>query len=86
MMPMRMCLRYVYVYVLVYTDTPTQGTDAIIATPSSMAGYHVAEKLKVPFYSAFTMPFSRTRAFPNVCIFISLYYTNVKQKTQTHSQ
>jgi hypothetical protein len=43
----------------------SQGTDAIIATPSSMAGYHVAEKLKVPFYSAFTMPFSRTRTYPN---------------------
>lgn len=42
-------------------------TDIIIATPSSMAGYHIAEMLQIPFFSAFTMPLTRTSNFP--CVF-----------------
>eukprot|EP01103_Thecamoeba_quadrilineata_P007189 TRINITY_DN169_c0_g1_i1.p1 TRINITY_DN169_c0_g1~~TRINITY_DN169_c0_g1_i1.p1 ORF type:complete len:622 (+),score=51.40 TRINITY_DN169_c0_g1_i1:132-1997(+) len=42
-----------------------QGAETIIAAPSSLGGVHIAERLKVPFFSAFTMPFSRTSAFPH---------------------
>eukprot|EP01094_Clydonella_sp_ATCC50884_P020248 TRINITY_DN4164_c0_g1_i2.p2 TRINITY_DN4164_c0_g1~~TRINITY_DN4164_c0_g1_i2.p2 ORF type:complete len:475 (-),score=123.42 TRINITY_DN4164_c0_g1_i2:102-1526(-) len=42
-----------------------QDEDAIIQAPSVMAGHHVAEKLQVPFFLAFTMPFTRTRTYPN---------------------
>lgn len=30
----------------------------LIATPTSLAGYHIAEKMDIPFYNAFTMPSS----------------------------
>jgi len=42
-----------------------QGTEAIIAAPSVMSAYHVAEKLQVPLFGAFTMPFTRTRTYPH---------------------
>ncbi|ORX88736.1 UDP-Glycosyltransferase/glycogen phosphorylase [Basidiobolus meristosporus CBS 931.73] len=42
-----------------------QGTDLIIESPSAMAGVHIAEKLDVPFYSCFTMPWTRTRSYPH---------------------
>jgi UDP:flavonoid glycosyltransferase YjiC (YdhE family) len=42
-----------------------QGTDVIIESPSAMAGIHIAEALKVPYYRAFTMPWTRTRAYPH---------------------
>jgi hypothetical protein len=38
-------------------------TDVVIANPPAFAGYHIAEKLKVPFHSIFTMPWSRTESF-----------------------
>ncbi len=30
-----------------------------------MGGVHIAEKLQIPFFVAFTMPWSRTREFPH---------------------
>jgi sterol 3beta-glucosyltransferase len=42
-----------------------QGTDAIISMPSVYAGYHIAEKLGVPFYSVWTCPITPTREFPH---------------------
>ena len=42
-----------------------QGTNAIIATPAAMGGVHVAERLGVPLLHAFSLPWTRTRAFPN---------------------
>ncbi|KAF2070926.1 hypothetical protein CYY_007750 [Polysphondylium violaceum] len=42
-----------------------QGAEALIATPGCFAGPHIAEALQVPFFSAFTMPFTRTRMYPN---------------------
>ncbi|VEU22678.1 DEKNAAC103744 [Brettanomyces naardenensis] len=42
-----------------------QGTDVLIESPSSFAGIHIAEALQIPYFRAFTMPWSRTRAYPN---------------------
>lgn len=42
-----------------------KGADLIIESPSAMAGIHIAEKLQVPYFRAFTMPWTRTRAYPH---------------------
>ncbi|KAH8120518.1 UDP-Glycosyltransferase/glycogen phosphorylase [Phellopilus nigrolimitatus] len=42
-----------------------QGTDVLIESPSAMAGIHVAEALRIPYYRAFTMTWTRTRAYPH---------------------
>ncbi|KDQ54854.1 glycosyltransferase family 1 protein [Jaapia argillacea MUCL 33604] len=42
-----------------------QGTDVLVESPSAMAGYHIAEALKIPYFRAFTMTWSRTRAYPH---------------------
>lgn len=38
--------------------------DVLIESPSAMAGIHIAEALKIPYYRAFTMPWTRTSAYP----------------------
>jgi sterol 3beta-glucosyltransferase len=42
-----------------------QGTDAIISSPSVFGSAHVAYKLSVPFYCAWTCPAHETSAFPH---------------------
>jgi sterol 3beta-glucosyltransferase len=42
-----------------------QGTEAIISMPSVFGGYHIAEKLGVPFYSVWTSAFTPTQEFPH---------------------
>ncbi|KAF5377187.1 hypothetical protein D9615_006328 [Tricholomella constricta] len=42
-----------------------QGTDVLIESPSAMGGYHIAEALGIPYFRAFTMTWSRTRAYPH---------------------
>lgn len=42
-----------------------QGTDVIIESPSAIAGIHIAEALCIPYYRAFTMPWTRTRSYPH---------------------
>ncbi|KAF8592020.1 glycosyltransferase family 1 protein [Ramaria rubella] len=42
-----------------------QGTDVLIESPSAMGGIHIAEALKIPYFRAFTMPWTRTRAYPH---------------------
>lgn len=42
-----------------------KGADLIIESPSAMCGIHIAEKLQVPYFRAFTMPWTRTRAYPH---------------------
>ncbi|KAI0274778.1 hypothetical protein BC834DRAFT_814654 [Gloeopeniophorella convolvens] len=42
-----------------------QGTDVLVESPSAMAGYHIAEALRIPYFKAFTMTWSRTRAYPH---------------------
>lgn len=42
-----------------------QGSDMIIESPSAMVGIHIAEALEIPYYRAFTMPWTKTRAYPH---------------------
>ena len=42
--------------------------DLLIESPSAMAGIHIAEKLGIPYFRAFTMPWTRTRAYPHAFI------------------
>ncbi|KAK3672175.1 Sterol 3-beta-glucosyltransferase [Recurvomyces mirabilis] len=42
-----------------------KGSDLIIESPSAMCGIHIAEALSVPYFRAFTMPWTRTRAYPH---------------------
>lgn len=42
--------------------------DMLIESPSAMAGIHIAEALKIPYFRAFTMPWTRTRAYPHAFI------------------
>ena len=39
-----------------------QGTDVLIESPSAMGGIHIAEALRIPYFRAFTMTWSRTRS------------------------
>ncbi|KAF3013071.1 Sterol 3-beta-glucosyltransferase [Neopestalotiopsis sp. 37M] len=45
-----------------------KGSDVLIESPSTMAGIHVAEALQIPYFRAFTMPWTRTRAYPHAFI------------------
>ena len=45
--------------------TACQDSDILIESPSAMAGIHIAEALGVPYFRAFTMPWTRTRAYPH---------------------
>lgn len=45
-----------------------QGSDILIESPSAMAGIHVAEALQIPYFRAFTMPWTQTRAYPHAFI------------------
>lgn len=38
--------------------------DVLIESPSAMAGIHIAEARKIPYFRAFTMPWTRTSAYP----------------------
>ncbi|KAI9726850.1 MAG: Sterol 3-beta-glucosyltransferase [Cirrosporium novae-zelandiae] len=40
-------------------------SDILIESPSAMAGIHIAEALEIPYFRAFTMPWTRTRAYPH---------------------
>lgn len=42
-----------------------QDTDLLIESPSAMAGIHIAEALKIPYFRAMSMPWTRTRSFPH---------------------
>lgn len=42
-----------------------QDSDVLIESPSAMAGIHIAEGLGIPYFRAFTMPWTRTRAYPH---------------------
>ncbi|CAZ83690.1 unnamed protein product [Tuber melanosporum] len=42
-----------------------QGSDLLIESPSAMSGIHIAEALGIPYFRAFTMPWTRTRAYPH---------------------
>ncbi|KZF21882.1 glycosyltransferase family 1 protein [Xylona heveae TC161] len=42
-----------------------QDSDLLIESPSAMAGIHIAEALQIPYFRAFSMPWTRTRAYPH---------------------
>lgn len=42
-----------------------QGADVLVESPSAMGGYHIAEALAIPYFRAFTMTWTRTRAYPH---------------------
>ena len=42
-----------------------QDSDLLIESPSAMAGIHIAEALGIPYFRAFSMPWTRTRAYPH---------------------
>lgn len=42
--------------------------DILIESPSAMAGIHIAEALNIAYFRAFTMPWTRTRAYPHAFI------------------
>jgi len=44
------------------------GADVLIESPSAMSGIHIAEALGIPYFRAFTMPWTRTRAYPHAFI------------------
>ncbi len=45
-----------------------QDSDILIESPSAMAGIHIAEALGIPYFRAFTMPWTRTRAYPHAFV------------------
>ena len=45
-----------------------QNFDIIIESPSCIAGIHIAEALRVAYFRAFTMPWTRTRAYPHAFV------------------
>ncbi|EME42428.1 glycosyltransferase family 1 protein [Dothistroma septosporum NZE10] len=42
-----------------------KGSDLLIESPSAMCGIHIAEALEIPYFRAFGMPWTRTRAYPH---------------------
>ena len=48
--------------------TACKGSNLLIESPSAMAGIHIAEALNIPYFRAFTMPWTRTRAYPHAFI------------------
>ena len=48
--------------------TACQDADILLESPSAMAGIHIAEALGIPYFRAFTMPWTRTRAYPHAFI------------------
>ena len=45
--------------------TACHDTDLLIESPSAMAGIHIAEALGIPYFRGFSMPWTRTRAYPH---------------------
>ncbi|OAV90017.1 hypothetical protein PTTG_05137, partial [Puccinia triticina 1-1 BBBD Race 1] len=40
-----------------------QGSDLLIESPSTLIGVHIAQSLNIPYYRAFTMPWTKTGAY-----------------------
>lgn len=45
-----------------------QNADILIESPSAMGGVHIAEALGIPYMRAFTMPWTRTRAYSHAFV------------------
>lgn len=53
---------------LVSAAKACEGSDLLIESPSAMAGIHIAEAMGIPYFRAFTMPWTRTRAYPHAFV------------------
>ncbi|EGF98010.1 family 1 glycosyltransferase, partial [Melampsora larici-populina 98AG31] len=42
-----------------------RGSDLLIESPTTMVGAHIAESLQIPYYRAFTMPWTSTSEYPH---------------------
>ncbi|TPX46531.1 undecaprenyldiphospho-muramoylpentapeptide beta-N-acetylglucosaminyltransferase [Synchytrium endobioticum] len=42
-----------------------KGTDLIIQSPTAFSGVHIAEAMNIPYFSAFPMPWTKTRTYPH---------------------
>ncbi|KAG8907240.1 hypothetical protein FRB99_005064 [Tulasnella sp. 403] len=51
-----------------YEQVKASGATVLIESPSAMAGVHIAESLNIPYFRAFTMPWSRTAEYPHAFI------------------
>lgn len=51
--------------------------DVLIESPSTMSGVHIAEALQIPYFRAFTMPWTRTSAYPHAFM-VSVPFRSVK--------
>lgn len=38
--------------------------EVLVESPSTFAGIHIAEALRIPYFRAFTMPWTRTASYP----------------------
>ena len=52
------------ILVLVDSWNACHDADVLIESPSTMSGIHIAEARKIPYFRAFTMPWTRTTAYP----------------------
>ncbi|KAG8924787.1 hypothetical protein FRC01_011050 [Tulasnella sp. 417] len=51
-----------------FDQVKAAGATVLIESPSAMAGVHIAEALNIPYFRAFTMPWSRTAEYPHAFI------------------
>jgi len=58
-------LQFIYDLCMSCWDACKEDCDLIIQNPPAFAGVHIAERLQIPIINSFTMPWSRTRAYPN---------------------
>ncbi|KAH9818350.1 family 1 glycosyltransferase [Melampsora americana] len=42
-----------------------RGSDLLIESPNTMVGAHIAESMQIPYYRAFTMPWTSTSEYPH---------------------
>ena len=59
-----MALAETLVAVLLDSWIACHDADVLIESPSTMSGIHIAEALAIPYFRAFTMPWTRTNAYP----------------------
>ncbi|KNF04626.1 hypothetical protein PSTG_02114 [Puccinia striiformis f. sp. tritici PST-78] len=50
---------------LITVPVACQGADVLIESPTAMMGIHVAESMRIPYFRAFTMPWTPTSVYPH---------------------
>ncbi|SMN20140.1 similar to Saccharomyces cerevisiae YLR189C ATG26 UDP-glucose:sterol glucosyltransferase, conserved enzyme involved in synthesis of sterol glucoside membrane lipids [Maudiozyma saulgeensis] len=51
-----------------WTACKDEKFDILIESPSCISGIHIAEALRIAYFRAFTMPWTRTRAYPHAFV------------------